>query len=134
VLAVDYGTRNIGLARSDALGVTVVPLPSLANPGRRRLLERLETLTAEHEIAEIVVGMPWNMDGTPGPAAEQAVELIDAVRSRLGLPVRGCDERLSTVEATERWNALSPRQRRRYRSVDSLAAALILERYLGGED
>jgi putative Holliday junction resolvase len=133
ILAVDYGTRNVGLARSDELGVTVVPMPSLPNPGRRRLLETLEALAAEHDIAEIVVGMPWNMDGSTGRAAEEAAALMRDIRSRLGLPVRACDERLSTVEAAARWNTLSPRQQRRYRSIDSLAAALILERHLRGE-
>ena len=133
VLAVDYGTKNVGLARCDDLGVTVMPLASVPNTGRRNLLARLKAAAEEHDIGEVVVGMPWNLDGSAGPAVAAAERLIDALRAELGVPVRSCDERLSTLEALERWRGLTPRQQKRFRTVDSLAAALILERFLAGE-
>jgi len=130
ILAVDYGSQNVGLASSDALGVTVRPLASLPNGGRKELLEQLRRIVEEYEIAEVVVGMPWNMDGSAGPAAQHARRLVSQIERELGLPVHSFDERLSSVEAEEEWRVLGRRQRQRYRTADSLAAALILERFL----
>ena len=73
------------------------------------------------------------MNGTEGPAALSVRKLIYDLERELGLPVRGIDERLSTVAALDAWRTLTARQQRRYRTVDSLAAALILQRFLGGE-
>jgi putative Holliday junction resolvase len=133
VLALDYGTRNIGLAESDELGITVRPLPSFPNRGRRDLVARLRSHLASVAVDRVVVGLPRNMDGTEGHAAARVRSLIGALERDLGLPVTGVDERLSTVEATEIWRTLPERQQRGYRTVDSIAAALILERFLGGE-
>jgi len=130
ILAVDYGAKNVGLACSDQLGVTVRPLVSIPNRGRRRLLVELKSAVQEHDIGELVVGIPLNMDGSSGDAARNAEHFIETLHSELGLPLKGIDERLSTLEALELWKSMSSKQRRRYRTVDSLAAALILERYL----
>jgi putative Holliday junction resolvase len=130
ILALDYGTKNVGLACSDELAVTVRPLPSLPNQSRQRLLIRLRSAIQENAINELVVGIPWNLNGTPGEAVRQVEKFINDLRAELGLPVHSVDERLSTVEALETWNTMSARQQRRYRTVDSLAAAFILERFL----
>ena len=81
-------------------------------------------------IQELVVGMPLNMDGTRGDALVRMEQLMESVKKALQIPATGMDERLSTVEALEIWQSLSPRRQKKYRTVDSLAAALILERYL----
>lgn len=130
ILALDYGTKNVGLACCDELGVTVRPLPSISNRGRRDLVARLGTAIREHDIERMLVGIPLNMDGSSGEAVRGVERFMTVLRSELRLPVEGFDERLSTAEATQIWRELSPRQQRRYRTVDSLAAALILERYL----
>ena len=133
ILAVDYGSKNIGLATCDELGVAVRPLPSFPNRGRRDLLACLKSEALQGAVVEIVVGLPRNMNGSEGPAAARVRRLIADLARELGLAVRGVDERLSTVEATEIWRRLSPRRQRACRTVDSLAAALILERFLRGE-
>ena len=133
ILAVDYGKKNIGLACSDELGLTVQPLASIPNLGRRDFLIRLKGAVTKLGIEELVLGIPLNMDGTRGDAVQQMERLISALRAELRLPVTGVDERLSTVEALEFWQNISPRRQKRYRTVDSLAAAFILERYLGEE-
>jgi len=130
VLAVDYGSKNIGLACSDELGVTVQPLPSIPNSGQKNLLRELRTIIHTMRIQELVVGMPLNMDGTRGDALVRMEQLMESVKKALQIPATGMDERLSTVEALEIWQRLSPRRQKKYRTVDSLAAALILERYL----
>jgi len=130
VLSVDYGLKNVGLACCDELGVTVHPLASIPNRGHRDLLSRLRSAVREHHVSHIVVGMPLNMDGSAGEAARRVERFIQLVRTELGMPSTAVDERLSTVEASEMWREMSPRQQRRYRTVDSLAAAFILERFL----
>ncbi len=130
VLSIDYGEKNIGLACSDELGLTVQPLPSIPNSGRRDFAGKLRTMVQSLSIQELVLGVPVNMDGTRGGPALRMEELGEELQKRLKLPVIGVDERLSTVEALEFWQKMSPRRQKRYRTVDSLAAALILERYL----
>ena len=129
-LAIDYGEKNIGLACSDELGITILPLPSVPNLGRKDFLSRIRTTVREREVRQLVLGMPLNMNGSRGEAVERMERLMKDLQSSLKLPLTGVDERLSTIEAAELWNNLSPRRRKKYRTVDSLAAALILERYL----
>lgn len=130
VLALDYGKRHVGLACCDELGVTVRPLDAISNVSRRKLLSSLLEIVSELGIDRVVVGLPVNMDGTPGEAVRRAEEFIKDLRKHMHLPLVRVDERLTTVEALEMWRSMSPRRRRRYRTVDSLAAALILRRYL----
>jgi putative holliday junction resolvase len=130
ILAVDYGEKNIGLACSDELGFTVQPLPSLPNHGRKDFLKRLKEVVQKMDIQQLVLGIPVNMDGTRGDSVIRMEQILKAMETALRLPLVGVDERLSTVEALEFWRDMSPKQQRKYRTVDSLAAAFILERYL----
>ncbi len=130
ILAVDYGSKNVGLACSDELRITVRPLESIPNRGRKDLVSRLLDAVARHQVSEIIVGMPLNMDGTRGQAVAGVERFMKTVRSEITLPVLGVDERLSTAEAEEIWREMGPRQQKKYRTIDSLAAALILKRYL----
>jgi len=130
ILAIDYGEKNIGLACSDDLGLTVQPLPSIPNRGRKDLLKRLQTITKAMSIRHLVVGIPLNMDGSGGEAVLRIEKLMGALKGALGITPAGVDERLSTLEAMQLWRNMSPRQKKKYRTVDSLAAALILERHL----
>lgn len=132
ILALDYGARNIGLARSDESGLIVKPLPSIPHRSVPGSMAKLRALVVREEIQSLVIGMPWNMDGSVGRAAEAVRSFAQAVQRELALPVHEVDERLSTLEAEELWKRMNRRQQRRYRTADSLAAALILERYLQG--
>jgi putative Holliday junction resolvase len=133
ILAVDYGKRNIGLAYSDELGLTVQPLPSLANAGFKKFLKSLRSAIEQLHIQKLVLGMPFNMDGSKGESAIEMERLLDALKAELQIPVCGFDERLSTVEALDFWRNMNLKQQKRYKTIDSLAAAMILERYLGEE-
>jgi putative Holliday junction resolvase len=130
ILAVDYGSKNIGLAMSDPLGVTVQPLPSIPNSGKKKFIDTLSVLIKDLGIQELVLGMPLNMDGTKGDPAIRMERLLEVLENRFEIPAAGVDERLSTIEAMEYWKAMSLRQRKKYRTIDSLAAALILDRFL----
>ena len=126
----DYGTKNIGLALCDELGITVRPLPSLPNTGRRYLLRRIVETVRDRNIESLVIGLPLNMDGTSGEAVRRVRAFAEFLRSELQLPLWEADERLSTVEALEMWTTMGAKQQGKYRTVDSLAAALVLQRYL----
>jgi len=130
LLAVDYGERNIGLACSDELGLTVQPLPSIPNTGRNSFVKKLRTMVHTMGIQRLVIGMPVNMDGTIGDSAIRMEQLLEQLRHTLQIPATAFDERLSTVEAMEFWKGMSLRRQKKYRTIDSLSAALILERYL----
>ncbi len=130
ILALDFGTRNVGLAASDDLGMIVRPLPSIPNKSQRDLVRRLRELVREQEVVSLVIGLPLNMDGTYGEAVQRIRRIAALLMRELALPVREVDERLSTVEAMDLWKSMKARQQQRYRTVDSLAAALILERFL----
>jgi putative holliday junction resolvase len=129
-LAVDYGTKNIGLACSDDLGIIARPLASIPNRGRRDYVQRLREVVEELQVEQVVVGMPLNMDGSSGESMRRVTRFLQAMRAELRLPFFDIDERLSTLEALDLWRAMGPRQRKKYRTVDSLAAALILDRFL----
>jgi putative Holliday junction resolvase len=130
ILALDYGEKNIGLACTDELGLTVQPLPSIQNPGKRGLIKRLRAIIQDRGVQRIVLGIPINMDGTRGDAAIRMEKLQESLKSVLNIQLIGVEETLSTVEAMEFWKNMNPRQQKKYRTIDSLAAALILERYL----
>ncbi len=111
-------------------GLTVRPLRSVPNSGRKNLLKTLRDTVRTLGIHRVVLGIPLNMDGTRGEAALRMERLREELEAGVGVPLTGIDERLSTVEAQELWQGMSPKRQKKYRTVDSLAAALILERYL----
>ena len=130
ILALDYGEKNIGVACTDELGLTVQPLPSIQNPGKKYLIKKLRAMIQDLGVQKIVLGIPINMDGTRGDSAIRMEKLQETLTSGLKIPLIGIEETLSTVEAMEFWNNMNPKQQKKYRTIDSLAAALILERYL----
>jgi len=130
ILAVDYGEKNIGLAYCDELGLTVQPMPSMPNLGTANLMKKLRAVAGTLAIQEIVLGIPYKMDGTRGDAAQRMEKLLEALKAALKIPMSGVDESLSTVEAMEVWQGMNRKQQKKYRTVDSLAAAFILERHL----
>ena len=101
ILALDYGEKNIGLACTDELGLTVQPLPSIQNPGKRGLIKRLRAIIQDMGVQKIVLGIPINMDGTRGDAAIRMEKLQESLKSGLNIQLVGVEETLSTVEAME---------------------------------
>lgn len=128
-IGIDLGTRRIGLAFGDELGVGT-PLPALtqADPAERRAA--LIAVIRERRANEIVLGHPLNMDDTAGPKAKEAEAFAAQLRAELGLPVHLVDERLTSYEAE---SSIAKSKRRDVRAsgiIDSRAATLILQDYL----
>jgi putative Holliday junction resolvase len=132
ILALDLGSRTIGLAVSDETRTISQPLRTLERQadGYRRNLAELRGIVRDMDVALVVVGLPLRLDGKPGVQARKATAFADLLRDRLGVPVALYDERLTTFEAEEALAQYRLDQRERKRRVDAVAASLILRGYL----
>ncbi len=128
ILALDVGERRIGLAVSDPLGTIAQPLMTIER--NNASIDRIVEIVKDKEIGEIVVGLPVNMNGTPGPRVEEVGEFARRITERIDIPLVFVDERLSTVEAEKLMISADVSRRKRRRSIDSVAAAIILEKRL----
>jgi len=129
-MGLDIGSRTIGIAISDELGLTAQGLKTLARKSMREDLKEISETIAQLGIEKIVVGLPKNMDGTIGKQAEAVLEWIKAAEEKINLPILTWDERLSTVEASKVLLEADLSRRKRKRMIDKLAAVLILQGYL----
>ncbi len=132
ILALDVGDRRIGVAVSDALGITAQPLCVVERVGWGPDARRIESLAAEHNTRTILCGLPLNMDGTPGQQAEK-VKAFAQVLEKAGLNVVFWDERLTTVTAERVLIEGGLRREERRGVVDKTAAAVILQAYLAAQ-
>ncbi len=130
ILGIDIGTVRIGVALSDAMGWTAQPLEVIRRTRPENDLDRLAELAALHDVEEIVIGLPYNMNGSAGPMAALAREFALKMQERLGLPVREWDERLSSAAAERALLEGDVRRNKRKQVIDKVAAAIILQGYL----
>ena len=130
ILAIDHGTKRVGLALSDETGTIAQPLQFLPAEPAAKLLELLKTCVAERNAQEVVVGIPRNMNGTYGPAAEKARAFVAALQEVLTVPIVMWDERLTTVQAHRVLIETGMRREKRKERVDQTAAAILLQSYL----
>jgi len=130
VMAIDYGDARTGVAVSDGLGLLAGYTTVIHLRDPEQVLDELAALAREREAAELVVGLPRNMDGTEGPRAELCRAFAGRLEARTGLPVTLWDERRTTVEAHQILHASGKRMKSHRKTVDAVAASLILEGYL----
>jgi len=129
-LGIDYGTVRIGLALSDPTGTLASPLPHLENKSISQVRSSLDELIQTHDISRIIVGLPRNMDGTYGPAAEKVRNFISQIQESLRTPIETQDERLTTVQASKQLSQIGLNQKELRKKIDSSSASLILQQYL----
>ena len=101
ILALDHGTKRIGVAISDETKVIALPLEFIPAEPFADFLARLKEIIREKEVESILVGMPRNMDGSYGPAAQKVQEFVAVLKEAIGLPVRTWDERLTSAQANQ---------------------------------
>jgi putative Holliday junction resolvase len=131
VLALDYGTKRIGLAVSDAEGEFAFPVGELERKSPALDIEALEQLVRERGVVEIVVGLPLHMDGRVGDGAKAARSFADTVGAATGLPVELLDERWTSREAERALRESQPRRGKRRRArLDAAAATILLRTFL----
>lgn len=133
IIGLDYGSKTVGVAVSDALGITAQGVEIIHRDSQkklRRTLARIEELIAEYEVTEIVLGYPRNMNNTEGERCQKTLELKEMLERRTSLPVVLWDERLTTVAADRAMIEGGIRREERKNYVDKLAAVFILQGYL----
>lgn len=133
IMGLDYGSKTVGVAVSDPLGITAQTEETIVREKEnklRRTLARIEELIQKYEIEEIVLGYPKNMNNTIGQRAEKTSEFKEMLERRTGLPVILWDERLTTAAADQVLMESGVRREHRKEYVDQIAAALILQGYM----
>lgn len=133
LLALDFGSKTVGVAVSDALGFTAtgVEIIRRKSPNKlRQTLARVEELIEEYDIEKIILGYPVMLDGSEGERVERTKEFASMLERRTGKEIIFQDERLTTVEAYEIMDLMRIKKEDRYNYVDMVAAKVILEDYL----
>ena len=133
ILGLDYGSRTVGVAVSDPLGLTAQGVETIWREKEnhlRRTLVRIEEIIEEYSVTEIVLGYPKNMNNSVGERDLKSLEFRQMLERRTGLPVVMWDERLSTAEAERTLMEAQVRRENRKQYLDQMAAVLILQGYL----
>ncbi len=130
ILALDHGTKRIGVAVSDELKMIAQPLEFIPAEPLADFVARLKELLREKEVELILVGMPRNMDGSYGPAALKAQDFVVALKGAVAVPIQTWDERLTTSQANRFLIEGQVRRGKRKEKVDKTAAAILLQSYL----
>lgn len=130
ILALDFGTKRIGIALSDPTLSLASPLPFIDATPFKTLIEKLKLLIRDKEVVQILIGVPRNMDGSYGPSAEKALDFSLRLQELLLIPIKNIDERLSTVEAQRRLQEAGKNQKQQRSIIDSSSAVIILQSYL----
>lgn len=130
ILALDHGTKRIGVAVSDELKLIATPLEYIPAGPFADFLSRLKEIIREKEVELIIIGMPRNMDGSYGPAALKVQEFVAVLKDAIAIPIQTLDERLTTVQAQRFLIQGNVRRDKRKEKVDKTAAAILLQSYL----
>ena len=130
-MAIDYGDRRIGLAVSDLLGMLAGEAWTMEEWDMERAARRIAEEAKARDVGTLVLGLPKNMDGSEGPRAEKSRAFAALLERESGLPVVLWDERRSSVEAHAILHAGGKREKQHKKTVDAVAASLILEGWLG---
>ena len=133
ILGLDYGTKTVGVAVSDELGLTAQPLETIKRKDEnklRRTYARIEELVREYGAETIVLGFPKNMNNTIGERGDAAIDFLDALVRRINIPVILWDERLTTVASERVLMESGVRRENRKKVIDQIAASFILQGYL----
>lgn len=131
IMAIDYGDQRIGLAVSDLLGMLWGEAWTMNEWDMERASKRIAEEAAAREVGTLVLGLPKNMDGSEGVRAEKSREFKAMLERDSGLPVVLWDERRSSIEAHAILHAAGKKEKQHRKTVDAVAASLILEGYLG---
>ena len=130
ILALDHGTRRVGVAVSDELKIIAQPLEYIPPDPFPDFLARFREILREQEVELILIGMPRNMDGSYGPAALKVQEFVARLKVEVPIPIKTWDERLTSKQANRYLIEGGVRRDQRKQKVDKTAAAILLQSYL----
>ncbi len=132
ILALDHGSKRIGVAVSDETKTIAQPLEYIPAEPFAAFLERLKKLLVAKEVDLILIGLPRNMDGSYGPAAQKVQAFIAVLKTAIAVPIKTWDERLTSAQANRILIQANVRRNQRKEKVDKMAAAILLQSYLDG--
>ena len=135
ILGLDYGSKTVGVAMTDALGMTVQPYKTIQRDRESKLrqtLSEIAEIVEQYQIKKIVMGLPLNMDDTEGDRAAKTRDFAEKLKLRVAVPIEFTDERLTTMEAEEILDQSGIPRSEQKKVIDHVAAQLILEQYLRG--
>ena len=132
ILAIDHGTKRMGIALSDELGMIAQPLEFIPAEPFAEFLDRLKEILSEKQVELVLVGMPRNMDGSCGPAALKVQQFVAVLKDAIAIPIQTLDERLTSAQANRVLIEGNVRREKRRDKVDKMAAAILLQSYLDG--
>lgn len=130
IMAIDYGDAHTGIAISDAMGFMAGYTTTINTRKADIVVSEIQRIAQEHQVTELVLGYPKNMDGSIGPRAEKAASLSEELKNATSLPVILWDERRTTIDAHNILFQNGKNAKKRKKTVDAVAASLILEGYL----
>lgn len=130
ILGLDVGSKRIGVAVSDPLGITAQGLETIQRQNKRQDFERLGQVISQYGVAEIVIGLPLRMSGAEGTQSEKMRQFAEELRRRFTLPVHLWDERLTSAQANRLLRETEMSIQRRGQVVDQMAAVLILQSWM----
>lgn len=130
LLAIDYGEKRIGLALSDAMQMFAKPLETIANTSMEDTLAYLRKIIIEKQIGQIIVGIPWSLEGTATDKTRETQQFMAELQKAVVIPVVGSDERYTTSEANELLKEMGYDWKQARKIIDAMAACLILKRFL----
>lgn len=135
ILGLDYGSKTVGVAMTDALGMTVQPYKTIQRDRESKLrqtLSEIAEIVEQYQIEKIVMGLPLNMDDTEGDRAAKTRDFAEKLKLRVAVPIEFTDERLTTMEAEEILDQSGIPRSEQKKVIDQVAAQLLLEQYLRG--
>jgi len=133
ILAIDFGTKRIGLAVSDALGVLASPRPALVGRKDKEAVAEIAKLAQQESCELVLLGLPRNMDGSYGESAEKVRAFAALLEPQLKVPLKEVDERLTTVQASRMLHEKGLNTRKQKTRIDSASAAVLLQGYLDAQ-
>jgi len=133
ILALDHGSKRIGVAISDEMKMIAQPLEFIAAEPTGAAFARLQAILSEKPAELILVGLPRNMDGSYGPAAEKVRAFVEELKQAIPVPVRTWDERLTSAQANRVLLQGNVRREQRKEKVDAIAAAILLQSFLDAQ-
>lgn len=129
-LGIDFGSKRIGVAISDENGLIAHGLKTILRSAEHHELQELQAVITDYRVDRLVVGLPRNMNGSLGPAAQQVLSFVEILKAKCAVPVDTWDERLSTAEAERLLIHADMSRNKRRKIIDKVAATIILQSYL----
>ncbi|QEK12111.1 Holliday junction resolvase RuvX [Crassaminicella thermophila] len=134
IMGLDVGDKTIGVAVSDAMGLTAQGIETIRRTNKKADYKRLGEIIQEKEVTKIIVGLPKNMNGTIGPQGEKVLQFVEGLKNRFNMEIVLWDERLTTVAAERVLISADVSRKKRKKVIDMIAATYILQSYLDSQN